>query len=67
MRTSSHDCLNLKILTLFRRPGTANRILEAKEKERAREALKNMQRRQIERKERLKKEYGPALERFARK
>ena len=37
------------------------------EKERAREALKNMQRRQIERKERLKKEYGPALERFARK
>ncbi|RYN29965.1 putative U3 small nucleolar RNA-associated protein 7 [Alternaria arborescens] len=56
---------NSALRRYLRKSGTKNVIDE--EKERAREALKNMQRRQIERKERLKKEYGPALERFARK
>ncbi|KAL1792850.1 hypothetical protein ACET3X_009357 [Alternaria dauci] len=56
---------NSALRRYLRKSGTKNVVDE--EKERAREALKNMQRRQIERKERLKKEYGPALERFARK
>ncbi|KAF1829914.1 BING4CT-domain-containing protein [Decorospora gaudefroyi] len=37
------------------------------ERERAREAMRGLQRREVERRERLKKDYGPALERFARK
>ncbi|KAG9185369.1 U3 snoRNP-associated protein Utp7 [Alternaria panax] len=56
---------NSALRRYLRKSGTKNVVDE--EKERAREALKNMQKRQIERKERLKKEYGPALERFARK
>ncbi|KAI4949066.1 hypothetical protein J4E91_005529 [Alternaria rosae] len=56
---------NSALRRYLRKSGTKNVIDE--EKERAREALKNMQKRQIERKERLKKDYGPALERFARK
>lgn len=38
MRTLSHVRFSLMTLTLFRRPGTANRILEAKEKERAKDS-----------------------------
>ncbi|KAI4632563.1 uncharacterized protein J4E87_002037 [Alternaria ethzedia] len=56
---------NSALRRYLRKSGTKNVVDE--EKERAREALKNMQKRQIERKERLKKDYGPALERFARK
>jgi U3 small nucleolar RNA-associated protein 7 len=55
---------NSALRRYIRKSGNKN-IIDG-EKERAREALKNMQKRQVERKEKMKKEYGPALGRFAR-
>jgi U3 small nucleolar RNA-associated protein 7 len=49
----------------LRKSGQRNVIDE--EKVRAREALASMNKREIEKHEKLKKQYGPALERFARK
>ncbi|KAF2464937.1 BING4CT-domain-containing protein [Lindgomyces ingoldianus] len=49
----------------LRKSGQKNVIDE--EKTRARETLRSMDRREMERVKKLKEEYGPALERFARK
>jgi U3 small nucleolar RNA-associated protein 7 len=49
----------------LRKRGQRNVIDE--EKVRAREALRAMDKREVEKVQRLKEEYGPALARFARK
>lgn len=56
---------NSALRRFLRKSGSKNVIDE--EKDRARDALENMKKRNKERKEKLKKDYGPALERFARK
>jgi U3 small nucleolar RNA-associated protein 7 len=56
---------NSALRRYLRKSGSKNVIDE--EKERAREAMKNMATRQKERQAKMKKDYGPALERFARK
>ena len=56
---------NSALRRYLRKNGSKNIIDE--EKERAREAMKNSLKREKERKEKMKKEYGPALGRFARK
>lgn len=53
-------------LRRYLRKNGSNNIID-EEKERAREALKSMQTREKQRREKMKKEYGPALERFAEK
>ncbi|KAH7359948.1 NUC141 domain-containing protein [Pyrenochaeta sp. MPI-SDFR-AT-0127] len=56
---------NSALRRFLRKSGSKNVIDE--EKDRARDALENMKKRNKERKEKMKKDYGPALERFARK
>ncbi|KAH8730368.1 WD40-repeat-containing domain protein [Phaeosphaeriaceae sp. PMI808] len=56
---------NSALRRFLRKSGSKNVIDE--EKERARDAMERAKKRNIERREVLKKEYGPALERFARK
>ncbi|KAK1907418.1 hypothetical protein P3342_005744 [Pyrenophora teres f. teres] len=56
---------NSALRRYLRKSGSRNVIDE--EKERAREAMRSLQKRQMEKREKLKKDYGPALERFARK
>jgi U3 small nucleolar RNA-associated protein 7 len=55
---------NSALRRFIRKSGNKN-IIDG-EKERAREALKSMQKRTVERKEKMKQDYGPALGRFAR-
>ncbi|KAF2029088.1 BING4CT-domain-containing protein [Setomelanomma holmii] len=56
---------NSALRRFLRKSGSKNIIDE--EKERARDAMERQKRRNEEKREKLKKEYGPALERFARK
>ncbi|KAL6705563.1 putative U3 small nucleolar RNA-associated protein 7 [Coniothyrium glycines] len=56
---------NSALRRYLRKSGNNNVIDE--DKERAREALKSMQLREKQRRDKLKKDYGPALERFAAK
>lgn len=56
---------NSALRRFLRKSGSKNVIDE--EKDRARTALESQKRRNQERKEQMKKNYGPALERFARK
>jgi U3 small nucleolar RNA-associated protein 7 len=55
---------NSALRRFIRKSGNKN-IIDG-EKERAREALKNMQQRTQEKREKMKQDYGPALGRFAR-
>jgi U3 small nucleolar RNA-associated protein 7 len=56
---------NSALRRFLRKSGSKNVIDD--EKERARDAMERQKRRNEEKRERLQKEYGPALERFARK
>lgn len=56
---------NSALRRYLRKSGSRNVIDE--EKERAREAMKSTLKKEKEKREKMKKDYGPALERFARK
>ncbi|KAF1940688.1 BING4CT-domain-containing protein [Clathrospora elynae] len=56
---------NSALRRYLRKSGSKNVIDE--EKERARDAMKSMAKKQVDKQAKMKKEYGPALERFARK
>ncbi|KAH7075965.1 WD40-repeat-containing domain protein [Paraphoma chrysanthemicola] len=56
---------NSALRRFLRKSGSKNIIDD--EKERARDAMERQKRRNEEKREKLKKDYGPALERFARK